>query len=111
MDGLLPIAFLDSPKVIDTAVTPIPGSGSLPLQVVANLGVKATLAIDYLDTTGDFIGVYSGAANFEQLTTIIGGGTTNRAYVVLPAKSRISLRSITASPITSGYLSCIFMGY
>lgn len=111
MDGLQPIGFLDPPKVIDTAVTNIPGSASLPLQVISNIGNKAALAIDYIDTTGDFIGVYIGAISVEQLITIIGGGVNYRAYVVIPAKSRVSLKSVTASAITSGYLSCIFMGY
>lgn len=108
--NLFPIAFLDAPKVINTSVTPIPGSGSAPLQVAANIGFKAAHAIDYIDSTGDYIGIYTGAAGQETLVTILGGGQTFRAYVVIPALSRVSVRSMTSTPVTNGYLNCIFMG-
>lgn len=107
---LLPVAFMDAPQVLNTNVTPIPGSGSSPLQIVSNLGTRMAYAIDYADSTGDYIGVYVGPAGQEQLVTIIGGGVVSRAFCVIPVYSRISLRSITASPITTGNISCIFMG-
>lgn len=110
MDNLFPIAFLDPPQVLNASVTAIPGSGSTPLQVVANIGFKAAYAVDYTDTTGDYIGIYIGAAGHEVLATIVGGGFESRAYVVLAAQSRISLRSMTGSPITNGYLTLVFMG-
>ncbi len=96
--------------MLNASVTPIPGSGSNPLQVVANIGLKAAFAIDYADSTGDYIGVYVGPAGSEVLHSIIGGGVVSRAYVVIAANSRVSLRSLTASAISNGYLSCIFMG-
>lgn len=108
--NLFPIAFLDAPQVLDASVTPIPGSGSLPLQVVADLGFKAAYAIDYIDGTGDFIGVYQGDIGNEVLKCIIGGGLSTRAYVVLTAQSRISFRSMVSSSITNGKISCTFMG-
>lgn len=111
MDGIFPVAFMDAPRVLNASVTPIPGAASLPLEVVHNLGTRAAYAIDYIDSTGDYIGVYLGAANSERLATIIGGGVVTRAWVTLPAGSRISLKSITSSPITNGYLSCTFMGF
>jgi len=110
-DNLFPIYFIDAPQVLNTTVTPIPGSGSSTLQVVANSGHKAAHAIDYIDSTGDYIGVYVGPSGQEKLVTIIGGGATTRAYVVIPALSRVSFRSITASAITNGYISCTFMGF
>lgn len=109
-NNLFPIAFMDAPKVLNASVTPIPGSGSAPVQVVANLGHKAAHAIDYIDNTGDYIGVYTGPIGQEILVVIIGGGAVTRAYVVIPALARVSLRSITSSPITNGYLSMNFMG-
>ena len=109
-NNLFPIYFLDSPQVLNASVTAIPGSGSAPLQVVASSGFKASHAIDYIDSTGDYIGVYVGQAGSETLLTIIGGGVTNRAYCVIPAHARVSLRSITSSPITNGFISCVFMG-
>lgn len=96
--------------MLNASVTPIPGSGSSPLQVVADSGFKAAHAIDYQDTSGDYIGVYTGTIGSERLVSIIGGGTTTRAYVVIAAHSRVSFRSLTASSITNGYVSCVFMG-
>lgn len=108
--NLFPIAFMDAPQVLNASVTPIPGSGNSPLQVVADLGFKAAYAIDYIDSTGDYIGVYVGPVGFEVLRSIIGGGAITRAYIVLAAHSRISLRSITSTAITNGHLSINFMG-
>lgn len=110
LEGLFPIAFMDPPQVLNASVTPIPGSGSSPLQIVANIGFKAAYAIDYTDTTGDYIGVYIGSSGHEVLATIIGGGFNSRAYVVLSAQSRVSLRSMSASAITNGYLTLVFLG-
>jgi len=110
MNNLFPIAFLDAPRVLNTSVTPIPGAGNPTLQVIANVGFKAAHAIDYIDSTGDFVGVYTGAVGSEVLVTIIGGGQTSRAFVVIPALVRVSVRSMTAAPITNGYLNCVFMG-
>lgn len=109
--ALFPIAFLDSPKVLNCTVTPIPGSGSAPLQVVANIGLKAAHAIDFIDSTGDYIGVYLGPVGQETLLTIIGGGSASyRSYCVIHAGARVSFRSLTATPITGGYISVVFMG-
>lgn len=110
MDGLFPVAFMDAPRVLNASVTPIPGAASLPLEIVHNIGVRAVYAIDYIDSTGDYIGVYLGAVGSENLATIIGGGAISRAWIVIPVNSRVSLKSITASSITNGYLSCTFMG-
>lgn len=110
MNWLFPIAFFDAPQVLNASVTSIPGSGSLPLQVVANLGYKATYRIDYIDTTGDYIGVYYGTPGSEKFACIIGGGLSASAWIVIPAFSRICLRSMSASAITNGSLMCSFMG-
>lgn len=111
MNQLYPIAYLDPPELFNSSVTNIPGSGSLPLQVVANIGLKAPYAIQYQDTTGNWIGVYTGAVGSEVLKTIIGGGVTDVCSVVIPANSRVSLRSISTSPITNGMISIIFLGF
>ena len=110
MTAIYPIAFMDAPQILVANVTNIPGSGSAPLQIIANLGLKAAYALDYIDTTGDFIGVYIGAPGFETLLCIIGNGETDRAWAVAHANSRISLRSMTSTPITNGSLSITFMG-
>lgn len=110
MNKLFPVAFIDPPQILNTSITPIPGSGSNPLQVIANSGIRAAYAIDYLDTTGENIGVFTGAVGLETLRCILGGGAITRAHVVIAANSRVSLRSMTASPITNGKLTMTLMG-
>lgn len=110
MNAVFPIAFFDAPKVLSASVTNIPGMASAPLQVIANIGYKAAYAIDYIDTTGDFIGVYYGPVGQEKFACIIGGGLNTRAWIVIPALTRVSLRSMTATPITNGQLMAAFMG-
>lgn len=111
MNYNFPIAFFDAPEIVNTSVTPIPGSGSLPLQVISDSGFKSALAIDYIDTTGDFIGVYLGSSGQETLLCIIGNGQTSRAWGVFAAHSRVSLRSMTASAITNGVIIGTLMSY
>lgn len=111
MNYNFPIVFFDSPEIINTTVTPIPAASSSPLQVIADSGFKSAVAIDYVDTTGDFIGVYLGKAGFETLLCIIGNGQTKRAWGVFPAHSRVSLRSMTNTPITNGNLVGTLMSY
>ena len=111
MNYNFPIAFFDAPQVLNAYVTPIPGSGSSPLQVIIDTGIRSGVAIDYLDTTGDPIGVYLGSPGSEKLLCIIGNGQTNRAWGVFPAHSRVSLRSMTASSITNGTLTGTVMSY
>jgi len=105
-----PIAFFDPPVVLNASVTPIPGSGSSPLQVVANLGTVANYYVNYIDSTGDFVGVYSGPSGQEELVCVIGGGTASIVPGVIAARSRISLRSMTSTAITNGNLFCTFLG-
>lgn len=111
MNYNLPIAFFDAPEILNAFVTPIPGSGSLPLQVIFDSGTKSAVAMDYIDTTGEFIGVYIGAPGEEVLRCIIGNGLTKRAWGVFAAHSRVSLRSMTASSITNGKLVATLMSY
>lgn len=109
--GIQPLSFFDAPQLLTASVTPIPGSGSSCLQVIADTGFKASIAIDYIDTTGDFIGVYTGVSGQERLACIIGNGQNDRAWAMFPAHSRVSLRSMTASSITAGTLTGTLMGY
>lgn len=111
MNYNFPIAFFDPPEIINMSVTPIPGSGNPPLQVIADSGYKSAVAIDYIDTSGDFIGVYLGTIGHEVLLCIIGNGQTSRAWGVLTAHSRVSIRSMTASSITNGTLAATLMSY
>jgi hypothetical protein len=107
---LFPVYFIDSPEILYTNITPIPGDASLPIQVVASSGFKAAYGIHWLDTTGDYIGVYTGAVGSEVLRVIIGGGVVSFAPVVIAAHSRVSLRSMTATPVTNGQITITFLG-
>lgn len=111
MNYNFPLAFFDSPEIVNASVTNIPGSGSLPLQVIADSGFKVAVAIDYIDTTGDFIGVYLGTVGHENLLCIIGNGQNGRSWGVFAAHSRVSLRSMTATAITNGTLAGTLMSY
>lgn len=106
-----PICFIDPPAILNAAVTPIPGSGSSPLQVIADTGARSAGAIDYIDTTGDFIGVYIGGIGLESLLCIIGNGLSSRSLAAIAPHSRLSLRSLTATSITSGHLTCAVMSF
>ena len=106
-----PTAFFDPPQVLNATVTNIPGSGSSPLQVVADLGANGATTLLYIDTTGDYIGVYLGASGQETLRCIIGGGLNSSVKAYFPAHCRVSLRSMAAAAITNGNLTCTFMSY
>lgn len=108
--SLFPIYWIDAPEILYTNVTPIPGSGGSPLQVVADSGFKAAYGVHWLDTTGDYIGLYTGAVGHETLRCIIGGGAITAVPVVIAAHSRVSLRSMTSTAITNGQLTITFLG-
>lgn len=107
---LFPIYFIDPPEILSTFVTNIPGSGGSPLQIVADSGTKAAYGIQYIDTTGDWIGVYTGASGHEVLRCIVGGGQVNDTPVVISVHSRVSVRSMTAAAITNGNITITFLG-
>lgn len=107
MSYVIPIAYPDPPYVIDTAVTPIPSHSSLPVQIVADTGVQTGVGVTFNDSTGDFIGVYIGSIGFERLLCIIGNGLSGIGWAPIPANSRISLRSMTASQVSFGLLSVV----
>ena len=109
--NLFPIYMIDAPEILTANVTPIPAASGSPIQVVADSGSKAAYGIQWTDTTGDYIGLYTGSVGNEVLRTIIGGGaTTAFAPVVIGAHSRVSLRSMTSSAITNGQIVIIFLG-
>jgi hypothetical protein len=103
------IAFIDPPSVLSYNVTPVPGSASLPLQVVADTGARSCGSIAYIETSGDFLGVYTGPIGLETLLCIIGNGLAHTVNTAIAPHSRVSLRSMTATPITNGWLTITFM--
>lgn len=112
MNYNFPVNFMDSPGYVDATVTPIPGSGSLPLQVIANTSTyTASMAVDYQDSTGQLIGVYKGPSGQEALVCIIGNGLNGCSLGLIAVNNRVSVRSMTVNPIIYGKLSFALLGY
>jgi hypothetical protein len=109
MWSLFPIYFFDS-LVLNTSSTPIPANSGSFLEVVANSGTRAAYAIQYMDTSGDYIGVYLGSPGNETLLCVIGGGQTSIVPAVVAARTRVSVRSITSTAVTNGKVFCTFLG-
>lgn len=106
---LTPVAFIDSPQVLDCSVTSIPGSGSSPLQVVSSLK-KSTAAVRIIDSLGEYVGLYVGKAGFEVLTAIIGAGAPDYVECVIPKGSRVTLRNMATTAISTGSVCITFLG-
>lgn len=96
--------------ILDTSSTNIAGSASNPTQVVATLAA-AVKKIQLLDTTGAFIGVYTGAALSEVLQFVMGPGSDQTIEHSIPAGTRISVKCLdSTSAVTSGILAINFLG-
>lgn len=102
------VDLLDTP-LLDASSTNIPGSAASPVEVVATLAA-AVKKIQILDTTGGFFGVYTGAAASEVLKLVVGPGSDQTIDASIAAGTRISLRSMTTSAITSGNVAINFIG-
>ena len=103
------IDLLDA-GILDTSSTNIAGSASSPTQVVASLAA-ATKKMQILDTTGAFIGLYTGAAASEVLQLVIGPGSDQTIEHAIPAATRISLKRLdSTTAISSGIVAINFIG-
>jgi hypothetical protein len=109
-DMFYPAYFIDAPEILDCSVTPISGSAGSPIQIVADTGAQMSYALQYTDSTGDWIGIYTGKAGHEVLRTIVGGGVTTIIPLVIAAHNRVSVRSMTTSSITNGKITIVFLG-
>lgn len=103
------VDLLDTPAW-DTSGANINGSGGNPTQVVASLAANVK-KMQILDTTGAFIGLYTGAALSEVLQFIIGPGSDQTIEHSISSGTRISLKRLdSATAISSGFISINFMG-
>lgn len=101
------VDLLDTP-LLDASSTNIPASGGSFLEVVASTAA-AVKKLQILDTTGGYIGLYTGASSSEVLKLIIGPGSDQTIDVTIASGVRISLRSMS-SAITVGNLAINFIG-
>jgi hypothetical protein len=101
------VDLLDS-TLVDTSSTNIPASSGGFLEVVAS-SAAAVKKVQIVEDIGEFYGIYTGAAASEVLVAVapLGGGFVD---VAIPASTRISLRALENSAITSGLLSMNLIG-
>lgn len=89
--------------LLDASSTTINGSAGAFLQVVSSLG-NACKKIFIADTTGAFIGVYTGGSGSEVLAFIINPGINQYREHAIAGSTRVSLRAMATAAITSGNL-------
>ena len=107
--GYLSVVDLMDTPLLDASASNIPASSSNSLQVIASTAA-AVKKIQVLDTTGFFIGVYSGPVATPTLLFVVGPGSDQTVEHSIPAGTLISIRSMTTSAITSGNFSMNLMG-
>ena len=105
------IDLLDA-GILDTSIigNNITGSAGFPLAVVASTAA-ATKKLQLLDTTGAFIGVYTGAVTSEVLQFVMGPGSDQTIEHSIPAGTRISLKRLdSTTAVSSGIVAINFIG-
>lgn len=103
------VDLLDA-NILDTSSSNIAGSASAPTQVVASLAA-AVKRMQILDTTGAFIGLYTGAVSSEVLQLVIGPGSDQTIQHSINAGVRISLKRLdSTTAISSGIVAINFIG-
>ena len=107
--GYLSVVDLMDTPLLDASASNIPASSSNSLQVIASTAA-AVKKIQVLDTTGFFIGVYSGPVATPTILFVVGPGSDQTIEHSIPAGTLISIRSMTTSAITSGNFSMNLMG-
>lgn len=106
--SLTPVDQIDTTPLLDTSSSNIPASASLPLEVVASSAAIIRKVVS-VDDVGEFLALYTGAASSEVLLCVLplGGGEIE---VNIPAATRISIRNMKNSAISSGFISLNFLG-
>jgi len=104
------IDFIDTTPVLDASVTTINGNAGAFVTLVASTAA-ATKKIQVLDTTGAFLGLYTGPAASEVLKVIVGPGSDQTIECAIAAGTRVSVRRLdSATNVTSGNLAVNFIG-
>jgi hypothetical protein len=96
--------------ILDTSSTNIPGSASSPVQVIASTAA-AIKALQLLDTTGAFIGVYVGGVGVEVLQLVMGPGSDQTIQHSISSGSRVSLKRLdSTTAVSSGIVAINCLG-
>ena len=95
-------------SLLDTSSTNIPASSGNPVTLLAST-TAVTLSIQSIEDIGSYIGLYKGAASSETLVCALplGGGDLK---VNIPAGTRLSLRALENTAITSGKIILNLLG-
>lgn len=107
-DQLQPVDFIDAAvgPLLDTSVNAIPSGSFLELVATTAAPIKK---IQVVDEIGEFMALYTGAAASETLLCGLGlGGSL--IDVDIPAGTRISIASLSGSPINAGRMFINFLG-
>lgn len=106
--GLTIVDQIDTTPLLSVALTNIPASASNPVEIVASLAANVKKVVSVEDI-GEYIGLYTGLAAAEVLACVLplGGGEVE---VEIPAGTRISLRHMKNTAITSDYIAINFLG-
>lgn len=102
------IDVFDTP-VLDTSVSNITASSAAPLSVVASLAANCK-KIQCIDTTGEFIGIYSDPSGTPVLLGVIGPGSDQLIDIEIAIATEIGVRNMADAVISIGKLSINFMG-
>lgn len=102
------VDFLDTPFLLASS-TNIAASSSAPDTVVASLAA-AVKKVQFIDTTGEFIGLYSDPAGTPVLEAIFGPGSDTFIDLKLPASTVIGIRNMQDAAITVGSVVVNFFG-
>lgn len=106
--GLDVVDQIDTTPLLDTSVTNIPASASLPLEIVASTAADVKKIISVEDI-GEYIGIYTGAAASEVLKAVLplGGGELE---LNIASGTRVSLRAMENTAISTGKIAINFLG-
>lgn len=94
---------------IDASSTNIPASATTPLTVVASLATAA-IQVQCIDTTGEFIGLYSDPAGTPVLEAIFGPGCDQTIDIQIPATTVLGIRNMKNATISVGDFALNFIG-
>ena len=107
--GLSVVDIMDAGALLDTSSTNIPASSGNPVEIIASTAA-AISRVYPIDDIGEYIGLYTGAALSETLACVLplGGGAV--IDLAIPSGTRLSLRAMENTAITSGKLALNFIG-
>lgn len=109
VNTLTVVDFIDTTPILDTSSTNIPASASTPVTIVSSLAA-AVKKVQFLDTTGAFIGLYSDPSGTPVLLAVFGPGSDQTIELAIPAATALGLRNMQNVAISSGIVSINFIG-